>query len=73
MYEKQGPMSNVQFGAYWEEESYGLLGASFKKDQYKGLALSAVAFTFGVNLSPEPLFVTHCNRHIDFLKVIHRF
>lgn len=54
MYEKQGPMSNVQFGAYWEEESYGLLGASFKKDQYKGLALSAVAFTFGVNLSPEP-------------------
>lgn len=54
MYENQGSMANVRIGAYWEEESYGLLGASFKKDQYEGLALSAVAFTLGVNLSPEP-------------------
>lgn len=54
MYEKQGGMSNVQAGVYWEEESYGLIGAALKKDQYGGMALSAMSFTLGVNLSPEP-------------------
>lgn len=54
MVEKQGGMSNMQIGAYWEEETYGLLGAALKKDQYGGMALSAMSFTLGVNLSPEP-------------------
>lgn len=53
MYEKQGPMSNMQAGAYWEEEYYGLFGISFKNDQYKGMGLNSMLFHVGVNLSPE--------------------
>lgn len=54
MYESQGGMSNMQIGVYWEEETYGLLGLAMKNDQYKGLGLSSLLFTVGVNLSPEP-------------------
>lgn len=53
MYEKQGGLSNMQLGAYWEEETYGLVGMSFKKGNYTGLGLSSMLFHVGVNLSPE--------------------
>lgn len=51
MYEKQGVMANTELGVYWEQEQFGLVGISVKKDQYEGMSLSALLFHFGVNLN----------------------
>lgn len=52
MYDKQGSMQNIQFGVYWEEEKYGMLGIGGRKDQYgSGLDVSTLLVHLGVYLT----------------------
>lgn len=50
MYEKQGVLKNIQWGAYCEGERIGLFGLGMKKDQYSGFSLSSLLFHFGLYL-----------------------
>lgn len=54
MYEKQGNMQNLQIGAYWEEERYGLVGMALKQDQYGGFSFSSLMFHLGLNVAKTP-------------------
>ncbi len=51
MLDVQSVMRNLQFGVYWEEERFGMIGLGFRSDQYEGLQIGTLLLHLGVNLS----------------------
>ena len=50
MVDIQSVMRNLQFGLYWEEERFGLIGLGLRNDQYEGLQVGTLLLHLGVNL-----------------------
>lgn len=50
MLDVQSVMRNLQFGIYWEEEQFGMIGAGLRSDQYEGLQVGTFLFHLGANL-----------------------
>lgn len=50
MVDMQSVMRNVQFGLYWEEERFGMIGLGVRSDQYEGLQVGTFLLHLGVNL-----------------------
>lgn len=51
MLDVQSVMRNLQFGVYWEEERFGMIGLGLRSDQYEGLQVGTLLLHLGVNLS----------------------
>jgi len=51
MIDIQSVMRNLQFGVYWEEERFGLIGFGLRSDQYEGLQVGAYLLHLGVNIA----------------------
>lgn len=51
MIDVQSVMRNLQFGVYWEEERFGLIGFGLRSDQYEGLQVGAYLIHLGVNIA----------------------
>lgn len=51
MMDMQSVMKNIQFGVYWEEERFGMIGLGLRSDQYEGLQVGTLLLHLGVNLA----------------------
>lgn len=49
MIDMQSVMKNVQFGLYWEEERFGMIGMGVRSDQYQGMSIGTFLLNLGVN------------------------
>lgn len=49
----QSVMKNFQFGLYWEEERFGMIGLGVRSDQYEGMSIGTVCVNLGVNLRQD--------------------
>lgn len=54
MLDVQSVMRNLQFGVYWEEERFGMIGLGLRSDQYEGLSVGTLLLHLGVNLLGRP-------------------
>lgn len=50
MLDVQSVMRNLQYGIYWEEEQFGMIGAGLRSDQYEGLQVGTFLFHLGLNI-----------------------
>lgn len=50
MMDVQSVMRNLQFGVYWEEERFGMIGLGLRSDQYEGLQVGTLLLHLGANI-----------------------
>lgn len=50
MADVQSVMRNIQFGVYWEEERFGMIGLGLRSDQYEGLQVGTLLLHLGANI-----------------------
>ena len=50
MVDMQSVMKNIQFGGYWEEERFGMIGLGLRSDQYEGMNIGTFLLNLGLNL-----------------------
>ena len=50
MMDVQSVMRNLQFGVYWEEERFGMIGLGLRSDQYEGLQVGNLLLHLGANI-----------------------
>lgn len=50
MVDAQASMKNMQFGVYYEEERWGMLGIGVRSDQYSGMSIGSFLLNLGVYL-----------------------
>lgn len=53
MVDVQSVMKNIQFGVYWEEERFGMIGLGLRSDQYEGMQVGTLLLHLGVNITGE--------------------
>lgn len=51
MVDVQSVMRNMQFGVYWEEQRFGMIGFGLRSDQYEGLQVGSYMIHLGVNIN----------------------
>ena len=51
MVDIQSVMRNLQFGVYWEEERFGMIGLGLRSDQYEGMQVGTLLLHLGVNIA----------------------
>lgn len=51
MVDVQSVMRNLQFGVYWEEERFGMIGLGLRSDQYEGMQVGTFLLHVGANIA----------------------